>query len=108
MRVLLHGGGGRERALGWKPSQRPLFTELFSAPENSRLTELGPRVEVNPSDSDAVAAFAERQEITLVSTDGRVAKVAGLEDTLKRARETAHEAAAMIDFEGKMRTDIGH
>lgn len=109
MKVLLLGGGGREHALGWKLSQSPLLTELISAPGNPGLAELWPLVEVNPSDPDAVALFAERQEIDLVSADGRVANVVRLADTLEGARETADEAAAMIDFEGKqMRTDLGH
>jgi phosphoribosylamine--glycine ligase len=81
--VLLLGGGGREHALGWKLSQSPLPSELISAPGNPGLAELRPLVEVNPSDPDAVAAFAERREIDLVSADGRVANGAGREDPLE-------------------------
>ncbi|MEN8114634.1 MAG: phosphoribosylamine--glycine ligase [Actinomycetota bacterium] len=44
----------------------------------------------------------------LVTSGGRVLNVVGLGDTLETARETAYEAAAIIDFKGKqLRTDIG-
>lgn len=82
MKVLLLGGGGREHALGWKLSQSPLLTELISAPGNPGLAELGPLVEVNPSDPDAVAAFAEREEIDLVVVGPEAPLAAGVVDAL--------------------------
>jgi len=101
VKVLLLGGGGREHALGRRLSPSPRLTDLISAPGHPALAELGPLVEVDPSNLYAVAAFAERQEVASISADGRVANVAGLADTLERARKTADEAAAMIEFEGK-------
>ena len=82
MRVLLLGGGGREHALGWKLSQSPLLTELISAPGNPGLAELGPLVEIDPLDPEAVAAFAEREEIDLVVVGPEAPLAAGVVDAL--------------------------
>lgn len=82
MRVLLLGGGGREHALGWKLSQSPLLTELISAPGNPGLAELGPLVEIDPSNPEAVAAFAEREGIDLVVVGPEGPLAAGVVDAL--------------------------
>jgi phosphoribosylamine--glycine ligase len=82
VRVLLLGGGGREHALGWKLSQSPLLTELISAPGNPGLAELGPLVEIDPSNPEAVAAFAEREGIDLVVVGPEGPLAAGVVDAL--------------------------
>ncbi len=82
MRVLLLGGGGREHALGWKLSQSPLLTELISAPGNPGLAGLGPLVEIDPLDPEAVAAFAEREKIDLVVVGPEAPLAVGVVDAL--------------------------
>ncbi len=86
MRVLLLGGGGREHALGWKLAQSPLLDTLISAPGNPGLAGLG-RIEpdLDPTDPDAVTAFAVAEKIDLVVVGPEAPLAAGVVDALTRA-----------------------
>ncbi|MDZ4861265.1 MAG: phosphoribosylamine--glycine ligase [Candidatus Hydrogenedentes bacterium] len=76
MKVLVVGGGGREHALVWKTAQSPLVTKLYCAPGNPGIADLAECVDIAASDVDALALFAESENIGLT--------VVGPEDPLSR------------------------
>ncbi|HYT69270.1 MAG TPA: phosphoribosylamine--glycine ligase [Vicinamibacterales bacterium] len=65
MRVLIAGAGGREHALAWRLSRDPAVTALFCAPGNVGIGSVAKLVAVDPADSDALLALAERESIDL-------------------------------------------
>ncbi len=84
MNVLLLGKGAREHAIGWKLSQSPLLGRLFSIPGNPGLATLGDlRPDIDPSDPDAVTAFAQTAKIDLVVVGPEAPLAAGVADALR-------------------------
>ena len=69
VKVLLLGGGGREHAIGWKLAQSPLLTELTSAPGNPGLAQLGPTVDLDPDDADAVLEHARAADLVVIGPE---------------------------------------
>lgn len=82
MRVLLIGGGGREHAIAWKLSQSPLLTQLFIAPGNVGMSNLGTLVPLEVEDKVGILAFAKKEIIDLVVIGPEAALAAGVSDTL--------------------------
>ncbi len=80
MRVLVVGGGGREHALAWKIAGSPLVDELFCAPGNAGMAELGTCVDIKAEDLEGLAAFAERERIDLTVVGPEAPLVAGIAD----------------------------
>jgi len=86
MRVLLLGGGGREHAIGWKLAESDACEALISCPGNPGLAAIGEIVDsVDPSDPDAVLAFALDQRIDLVVVGPEGPLAAGVTDALSAA-----------------------
>ena len=83
VKVLLLGGGGREHAVGWKLAQSPLLTELTSAPGNPGLAELGPTVDIDPNDPNAVLALARPADLVVIGPESPLE--AGVTDALAEA-----------------------
>jgi len=82
MKVLIVGGGGREHALAWKCAQSPRVEQVFVAPGNAG-TALEPKVRnvaIAADDTDALLAFATREDIglTIIGPEGPL--VAGIVD----------------------------
>lgn len=75
MRILLIGSGGREHALAWKLRQSPHCTELFCAPGNPGMANLGTCVPIKADDFQGLLAFAEskRIDLTVVGPEGPLA-----------------------------------
>lgn len=81
--VLLLGSGGREHALAWKMAQSPLCGNLYIAPGNAGTDQLGTNVPLNPQDIDALYAFIQEKEISLVVVGPEDPLVAGVVDALQ-------------------------
>jgi phosphoribosylamine--glycine ligase len=65
MRVLIAGAGGREHALAWRLARDPSVTALWCAPGNPGIAAAAQLAPVDPSDADALLAFAEHAAIDL-------------------------------------------
>jgi phosphoribosylamine--glycine ligase len=85
MNVLLIGSGGREHALAWKIAASPLLEKLYAAPGNPGIAQEAECVALDPSDHEAVAAFARANAIDLVVVGPEAPLVAGLADALAQA-----------------------
>ena len=102
MKILIVGGGGREHALAWKCAQSPRVRHVFVAPGNAG-TSLEPRmsnVDIAADDSDALVAFANRENIdlTIIGPEGPL--VAGIVDRFTRAGRACFgptQAAARLE-----------
>ena len=80
MKVLLVGGGGREHALAWKIAQSPLQPDLFAAPGNAGIGELGTCLDIAATDIDRLAAFAGEEKIDFTVVGPEAPLAGGLVD----------------------------
>ena len=85
MKILVIGGGGREHALAWKLAQSPRVEKVYVAPGNGGTARDTRLVNVDLTDIQALADFAQQQKIglTVVGPEGPLS--AGVVD-LFRAR----------------------
>jgi len=90
MKILLVGGGGREHALAWKLKQSPLLKELYCAPGNPGMAELGNCIGLKVNDIPGLLAFAKEQRIDLT--------VVGPEDPLAQGIVDAFEKDGLKIF----------
>ena len=87
MKILIVGGGGREHALAWKCAQSPRVQTVFVAPGNAG-TALEPKVrnaDIQADDTEALLAFAMREDIglTIIGPEGPL--VSGIVDRFTAA-----------------------
>lgn len=66
MKLLIVGGGGREHAIAWKLSQSPRVSQIYAAPGNAGIAELGECVPLAATDFDGLIRFAQEKRIDLV------------------------------------------
>lgn len=80
MRILVVGGGGREHALVWKLKQSPGVDQIFCAPGNAGIAQLGENVAIPTGDLAGLARFAKQNRVglTVVGPDDPLA--AGIVD----------------------------
>jgi len=103
MKILVIGGGGREHALAWKAAQSPMADVVYVAPGNAG-TALEPDVEnvdIPAEDIQALADFAEKEDIglTIVGPEGPL--VAGVTDLFaSRGLKCFGPSAAAAQLEG--------
>ena len=90
MKILLVGGGGREHALAWKLKQSPLLKELYCAPGNPGMAELGNCIGLKANDIPRLLAFAKERRIDLT--------VVGPEDPLAQGIVDAFEKDGLKIF----------
>ncbi|MGQ9758692.1 MAG: phosphoribosylamine--glycine ligase [Actinomycetota bacterium] len=83
MKALVVGSGGREHALAWKIAQSPLVEEIFCAPGNAGMAQLGTCVDIKAEDLEGLAAFAEREGIDLTVVGPEAPLVAGIADVFQ-------------------------
>ena len=83
MKILVIGGGGREHTLVWKISQSPMVEKIFCAPGNAGTRDLAEPVPIDAQDIQALAEFAEKNDIdlTVVGPEGPLVK--GIADAFK-------------------------
>ncbi|MBI4343610.1 MAG: phosphoribosylamine--glycine ligase [Candidatus Omnitrophica bacterium] len=84
MRILVIGSGGREHALLWKLSQSSEVDKLYCAPGNGGIGELAEVVDVGSEDVEALAEFAENQDIDLAVVGPEAALAKGIVDVFEK------------------------
>lgn len=83
MKVLVVGSGGREHALAWKLARSPRVRTVFVAPGNGgTATEPGVR-NVPLTDLDALADFAQAEEVGLTVVGPEAPLAAGIVDRFR-------------------------
>lgn len=80
MRVLIIGSGGREHALAWKIKQSPKVKRVFVAPGSDGLRDLAEPVEVDGNSIEALADWAEKNQIDLTIVGPEVYLSLGITD----------------------------
>jgi phosphoribosylamine--glycine ligase len=109
MKILVVGGGGREHALAWKIAQSPLVDEVFAAPGNPGIAELGQTFPVGAEDVDGQLELAKRLGADLVVVGPEAPLCAGLVDRLEQADIKAfgpNQRAAEIEGDKSLARDI--
>ncbi len=82
MKVLIIGKGGREHALAWKVRQSPLVDELFIAPGNCGMKDLGKTVDLNTVQEFADFAESNNIDLTIVGPENYLAE--GIADEFQK------------------------
>jgi phosphoribosylamine--glycine ligase len=80
--VLIIGSGAREHAIAWKLRQSPGLDDLFAAPGNPGIAELGTNLSVRDTDFDAIVRACREHHIDLVVVGNEDPLAAGLVDRL--------------------------
>jgi phosphoribosylamine--glycine ligase len=83
LKILLIGSGGREHALAWKLAQSRLCDELYLAPGNPGMANLGTLVPLKARDLEGLKTFALKQAIGLTVVGPEEPLVLGLADALR-------------------------
>ena len=84
MKILLVGNGGREHALAWKMRQSPLVNELYCAPGNAGIAEIGDCVPIDAHNIVEVADFAQTIKADLTVVGPELPMVLGIADEFHR------------------------
>ncbi len=84
MKILLVGNGGREHALAWKMRQSPLVNELYCAPGNAGIAEIGDCVPIDAHNIVEVADFAQTIKADLTVVGPELPMVLGIGDEFVR------------------------
>ncbi|MDP9177214.1 MAG: phosphoribosylamine--glycine ligase [Gemmatimonadota bacterium] len=80
MKALLIGGGGREHALAWKLLSDDPALELITAPGNAGIAEICDCIPLKATDTNGLAAFAERADVDLTIVGPEAPLEAGIVD----------------------------
>ena len=83
MKVLVIGNGGREHALAWRLKDSPRVAELFIAPGNPGMAELGTLVPIKPTEVDQLADFAQKHAIDLTIVGPEIPLTLGIADAFR-------------------------
>ncbi len=84
MKVLVIGGGGREHAIAKKVAQSKKVDQLFCAPGNAGIEDFATCVGIEVREFDALADFAEREQIDLTVVGPDDPLVAGVVDVFEK------------------------
>lgn len=84
MQVLVVGAGGREHALCWKLAQSPEVTKIYVAPGNAGCAQFAERVDIQPSQINALTSFVHGKGIDLTVVGPEVPLCLGLVDRLEK------------------------
>ncbi len=82
MKVLLIGSGGREHTIAWKLAQSAHKPDLFFAPGNDGMTDLGSCIPLAVEDAAGITQYAIENSIDLVVIGPEAALAAGVSDAL--------------------------
>jgi phosphoribosylamine---glycine ligase len=83
MKVLVIGGGGREHALAWKLAQSPRVQRVHVAPGNGGTAAEPELLNVDLSDTRALADFAQAEKIGLTVVGPEAPLAAGVVDLFR-------------------------
>ncbi|MCG8684951.1 MAG: phosphoribosylamine--glycine ligase [Desulfobacterales bacterium] len=100
MKILVVGSGGREHTLVWKISQSPMVDKIYCAPGNAGTRTLAENVDINAEDINALAAFAQENQIDLTVVGPEGPLVAGIVDVFQEKGLAAFgpsKAAAQLE-----------
>ncbi len=81
MRVMVVGGGGREHALIWKISRNSSISKIYAAPGNAGVCNVAHCFDVDTTDNETMARFAEDEQIDLTVVGPEAPLAAGIVDT---------------------------
>jgi phosphoribosylamine--glycine ligase len=81
VRVLVIGSGGREHALVWKLSGGADIRDVVCAPGNPGIAQLARTVDIDASDTAALASLAQRERIDLTVVGPELPLSRGIVDT---------------------------
>lgn len=84
MKILVVGNGGREHALCWKLSQSKRAPKIFCADGNAGIAEIAECVQIKPDNINALADFAESNQIDLTFVGGETSLALGIVDEFER------------------------
>ena len=101
MRILVIGGGGREHALVWKLARCQGVDKIFASPGNPGMKLLAECVDLPLQDLEAVADFAQNQNIGLTVVGPEAPLVQGIADVFHaRGLKIFGPTAAAAEIEG--------
>ncbi|MEM1391387.1 MAG: phosphoribosylamine--glycine ligase [Pseudomonadota bacterium] len=83
MNILVIGSGGREHALAWKIKQSPLVDEVYCAPGNPGMDEVGPCFDVDPMDLTKMQELVLQLSPDLIVIGPEAPLSIGLSDALR-------------------------
>ena len=83
MKILVVGSGGREHALAWKIAQSEIVDEVFCAPGNPGMDEIGPCFEVDPTDLHKMQELVLQVSPDLIVIGPEAPLAVGLSDALR-------------------------
>jgi phosphoribosylamine--glycine ligase len=84
MNVLVVGSGGREHALVWKLKQSSKIEKIYCAPGNGGIGRIAENVDIKADDVNALAEFAERNDIGLTMVGPEVPLSLGIVDEFEK------------------------
>lgn len=84
MKILVIGSGGREHALVWKISQSRRVDKIFAAPGNVGMQDLAQLVDIKPSNTVALADFAQKEGIDLTVVGPEASLALGIVDEFNK------------------------
>lgn len=80
MKVMVVGDGGREHALIWKLFRSDRVDKIYAAPGNDGMTNIAELVPIEADDIEALAEFAEENNIAMTVVGPEEPLVAGIVD----------------------------
>ena len=83
MKILVVGSGGREHALAWKIAQSEIVDEVFCAPGNPGMDQIGPCFDVDPTDLHKMQELVLQISPDLIVIGPEAPLAAGLADALR-------------------------
>ncbi|OPX17733.1 phosphoribosylamine--glycine ligase [candidate division WOR-3 bacterium 4484_100] len=84
MKVLIVGGGGREHALAWKLHRAKKVKQIYAAPGNPGIAQIGTCVNILASDIPGLARFAEEKKIDLTVVGPELPLAMGIVDEFQK------------------------
>ena len=84
MKILIVGGGGREHALTWALSKDRNVEEVYAAPGNPGIAEIGTCIPIASNNSNELASFASKNGIDLTVVGPEAPLSEGIVDTFKK------------------------
>ena len=84
MKILIVGSGGREHALTWTLSKDQNVKEIYAAPGNPGIAEIGTCVPIASNNISELASFASKNVIDLTVVGPETPLGAGIVDTFRK------------------------